>query len=290
MSDVEKVVRDFYDRFGWVEEESGATGEDVLFRRFSPAYYPYHEAVNARTMECFSGLSGKLLMAGGGDLPETHIEIARRFSTTTFLDISSKALEIARSKFKQEAEFVNESLLNIPLPEDHFDAAYCAHVIYHIDKDLQEKAVREMIRVTRPGGRIVIIYRNPASLPQRIGHVRRKLSRMLGIRRLSNMLKQRKHETPGSKQERPRLYFYAHPLDWWNRFQNECDVRLIPWDVMTNTEDSELLMNGALARIGYRFCGWLERKHPNKAVQWWSYPVAVMTKKQARTANSSTRA
>jgi ubiquinone/menaquinone biosynthesis C-methylase UbiE len=53
-------------------------------------------------------------------------------------------------------------------PEDHFDAAYCAHVIYHIDGDHQDKAIRELIRVTKPGGRIVVIYSNQDFLPSRI--------------------------------------------------------------------------------------------------------------------------
>jgi ubiquinone/menaquinone biosynthesis C-methylase UbiE len=61
-------------------------------------------------------------------------------------------------------------------PEDHFDAAYCAHVIYHIDSDHQDKAIRELIRVTKPGGRIVVIYSNQDSLPSRIARFFRQTS------------------------------------------------------------------------------------------------------------------
>ena len=97
-SDVEKSVQNFYDTFGWVDT-AGVSGEDTLFRKFSPPYYPYHDGVNERTLKCFSALGGKLLMAGGGDLPETHVAIAKMFSVTTFLDISDRALEIAKTKF-----------------------------------------------------------------------------------------------------------------------------------------------------------------------------------------------
>ena len=63
-SDVEKSVQNFYDTFGWVDT-AGVSGEDTLFRKFSPPYYPYHDGVNERTLKCFSALGGKLLMAGG---------------------------------------------------------------------------------------------------------------------------------------------------------------------------------------------------------------------------------
>jgi len=144
-SDVEKSVQNFYDTFGWVDT-AGASGEDTLFRKFSPPYYPYHDGVNERTLKCFSTRGGQLLMAGGGDLPETHVAIAKMFLATTLLDISDTALEIAKKKFDGQAEYIRASILDIPKSEHYFDATYCAHVIYHIDKDLQEKAIRELIR------------------------------------------------------------------------------------------------------------------------------------------------
>jgi len=228
-------------------------------------------------MKCFSNLGGRLLMAGGGDLPESHVAIAKQFSETTFLDISQKALEVAKRKFNQKSEYVNGSILEIQKSEDFFDAAYCAHVIYHIDRELQEKAVREVIRVTRPGGLIVIIYRNPGSLPTRLMHIR-STAKILGLERLVQRSKRNKSAT----RKRSPLYFFAHPLNWWTRFDNECDVELIPWDVMGNGEEKGILMYNAIARLGYRFCSWFENKYPNKAVQWWSYPVIVLTKKSCK--------
>jgi ubiquinone/menaquinone biosynthesis C-methylase UbiE len=69
----------------------------------------------------------------------------------------------AKAKLGPTGEFVLGSILDLPLPDNHVDAVYCAHVIYHIDAAFQEKAVRELIRVTKPGGRVVIIYANPNS-------------------------------------------------------------------------------------------------------------------------------
>ena len=165
--DIEKSTRDFYDKYGWVVAD-GKSGEERSFRLFSPPYFPYHRRVNERVLACFDGRSGKVLIAGGGDLPETHTEIARRFAKVCCVDISWRALEIAKAKLGPTGEFVLGSILDLPLPDNHVDAVYCAHVIYHIDAAFQEKAVRELIRVTKPGGRVVIIYANPNSLPREI--------------------------------------------------------------------------------------------------------------------------
>ena len=276
MSDVEKVVKEFYDSYGWTDKEDEKSGETELFRQFSQAYYPYHDGVNARTEKLFDDVSGDLLMAGGGDLPETHLTIARKFDSTTFLDISERALDIARKKYPG-ADYVNGSILEIPRPDDSFDAVYCAHVIYHIDKDLQEQAIRELIRVTKPGGKVVVLYRNPRSVGDRV-EGSRWIAR--GLRKLRRAIKRSGDLQPKS---RPPLYFHSHPLLWWERYEADCDIEMIPWDPFSSTQDRLFLPVEWFARAVYGFCGWLERKHPDTAVRWFSYPAVVLTPKARST-------
>ncbi len=157
MGPVERTVRDFYDTYGW-----GKGGEDELFRQFRPAYRPYHEQTVARTLGCFAGRDGSLLIVGGGDLPQSHVELASHFNMVTCIDISGVALDITQDKLPT-AERVLGSICNAPLLTGAFDAVFATHVIYHIDANEQERAVRELIRVTKPGGRIVIVYSNPRS-------------------------------------------------------------------------------------------------------------------------------
>ena len=57
MNREEEKVRRFYDTYGWVQT-AGVSGEHALFRAFSPPCYPYHNAVNARTMAAVMCLSG----------------------------------------------------------------------------------------------------------------------------------------------------------------------------------------------------------------------------------------
>ena len=50
----------------------------------------------------------------------------------------------------------------IPFPDDSFDLAYSVAVMHHIaDPEKVRRTLAEMVRVTRPGGRIVIWDHNP---------------------------------------------------------------------------------------------------------------------------------
>jgi ubiquinone/menaquinone biosynthesis C-methylase UbiE len=266
----EDHVRTFYDQYGWVKT-GATTGEDLLFRDFSRFYYPYHDRVNAKTIDCFRDLHGRLLIGGGGDLPESHVAIAGQFSDVTCLDISRVAVDIARQKLANTGEFIIASLLDIPKPDDYFDAVFCAHVIYHIQRDRQADAVRELIRVSRPGGRIVIIYSNPHSMPERLVRIKSSLPFAWRFRR--------KNSPPTAGTEnRPQLYFSEHPLDWWSQFSDRCSIEIRSWDALSNAQEDQLFFSDAIAACGYRFLSWFERRLPRLAARWWTYPLLVLTK------------
>ncbi len=50
----------------------------------------------------------------------------------------------------------------IPFPTDHFDALLCSDAFHHF-RD-QDAAVREMARVVRPGGGVLILEMNPKGI------------------------------------------------------------------------------------------------------------------------------
>jgi SAM-dependent methyltransferase len=203
MNKEEENVRDFYNNYGWVKK-GGVSGEAALFRDSCPAYYPYHDRVNTPTMECFANQEGRLLLAGGGDLPETHVAIANKFSDTTCLDISKVAIDIARQELAGRGQFVVGSILDIPKPNNYFDAVYYPHVL-SIGREHQAKAVRELIRVTNPGRRIEVIYVNPDALPNRLNTLKRSVPMLWRLRRQ----KPRSTDSAGG----PPLYFFAYPFD-----------------------------------------------------------------------------
>jgi SAM-dependent methyltransferase len=63
-----------------------------------------------------------------------------------------------------KAEAVRGDALNLPFPDAHFDAVVAAEVLEHIPDD--EAAIRELVRVVKPGGRIAVTV--PRWLPETI--------------------------------------------------------------------------------------------------------------------------
>jgi len=88
---------------------------------------------------------------GTGDLA---IELARRGAEVTGADFAPAMLEIARRKAPGLA-FEEGDALSLAYPDDHFDAVtvgFGARNFAELDRGLGE-----MARVTRPGGRVVVL-------------------------------------------------------------------------------------------------------------------------------------
>jgi demethylmenaquinone methyltransferase/2-methoxy-6-polyprenyl-1,4-benzoquinol methylase len=88
---------------------------------------------------------------GTGDLA---IELARRGASVVGLDFSDGMLDLARKKAPQ-IEFVQGNALALGYPDASFDAVTVGFGARNFS-DLGQ-GLREMARVTRPGGRVVIL-------------------------------------------------------------------------------------------------------------------------------------
>jgi ubiquinone/menaquinone biosynthesis C-methylase UbiE len=202
--------------------------------------------------------SGELLLdAGSGPIqyPE-YIEYSAGFSKRVCVDLSQRALDEARSKLGDRGEYVRASLLDLPFPEGRFDAAVSLHTIYHVDEGLQEKAVRELIRVLKPRGRCVVVYANPKRL----------------VARLKVLVRRQPSSDSGP------IYFFAHPLGWWQRFADEADVKIVPWRSLNANESRKLIPDSALGARIFRAVLSFERTFPRFATWAGCYPMIVLTK------------
>jgi SAM-dependent methyltransferase len=86
----------------------------------------------------------------------------------TGVDFSETGLNLAREKLSSLGvpfDLATADVSALPFPDCVFDAAYSAHVLYHIDDiETQAKAYKEICRVVRPGGRVVLVLANPRPL------------------------------------------------------------------------------------------------------------------------------
>ncbi len=73
------------------------------------------------------------------------------------VDISDEAIRLAKKQYPRHY-FKNGAGENLPYPDANFDLVYSAFAIEHCADP--EKFIKEMVRVCRPGGHIVILAPN----------------------------------------------------------------------------------------------------------------------------------
>ena len=73
-------------------------------------------------------------------------------------DISKHALEFARQRYGKIAEFVEQGITDLQLfPDASFDVTISSEVLEHIKEyQLEDQAVKELKRVTKPGGIVIV--------------------------------------------------------------------------------------------------------------------------------------
>jgi SAM-dependent methyltransferase len=258
---IEDQVRDFYERSGWQADAAGETADARLWEDLRPCAAEYVSACRRKVREYLPESGELILDAGSGPIqyPE-YLEYSSGFARRVCVDLSQRALDEARKKLGDRGDYFRASLLELPFPEDHFDAAVSLHTIYHIEADRQERAVREILRVVKPGARAVIVYANPDRL----------------VARLKRLV--RRQASPDSGP----IYFFAHPLSWWKTFSDEAAVEIVPWRSLNANESRRLVPDNALGAGIFRALLAFERTSPRLATRVGCYPMIVLTK-HART-------
>ena len=94
----------------------------------------------------------------------TSVPYMRRYmpgAKVSCLDVSEKSLAVGRTRFGQDAEFVQFDGTTIPFDDSSFDVVFAACVFHHIDHGLHVGLLRELHRVLAPGGTAMIYEHNP---------------------------------------------------------------------------------------------------------------------------------
>lgn len=86
------------------------------------------------------------------------------------IDIIPGMIEYSRKKAeaaKLDVEFKAGSIESIPFPDKSFDVVMCSFMIFHMSEPVRQKGIREISRVLKPNGVLLIIDlalpRNPVS-------------------------------------------------------------------------------------------------------------------------------
>lgn len=211
-------------------------------------------------------------MASGPIQYKEYLVYSRNFKKRYCVDLSLEALESAKKKIGDHGVFLHGSFFDIPLEENFFDCAISLHTIYHIDKNRQEEAVRKLIKVTKTGKPVIIVYSNPNSLMFSL----KKSFPSRVIRRVKRFIEKSRRKTQEGKPLNP--YFYPHPIGWWHRFSDVACVKILPWRAFGADVQKKLIPDNKIGENLFRILFNLEEKYPDFFVRYFQYPMIILTK------------
>lgn len=83
---------------------------------------------------------------------------ARSFARVVGIDLSARMLDIARRKARISAiRFVEADATMLPEPTASFDVACISFALHEMPETIRARVISEIVRVTRPGGTVVIV-------------------------------------------------------------------------------------------------------------------------------------
>lgn len=104
----------------------------------------------------------KILDFGCGD-GSSEVFFEKYFSNSEMsgIDVSGISINIAKKKKIKNCEFAKFDGVKTPFNDNTFDIVFMACVLHHINQQYHQKIIDELLRVTRPKGRIYIFEHNP---------------------------------------------------------------------------------------------------------------------------------
>jgi ubiquinone/menaquinone biosynthesis C-methylase UbiE len=261
-----QIVQKFYTSGGgWEVDENGIAQDTYIFEDLRDCAQEYARVTRLRMLNHLPASGEYILDAASGPVqyPE-YREYSKNFAKRYCVDFSNSALELARKNIGEHGEFFNTSILELDLPDNFFDVAISLHTIYHIDKDEQEAAIRNLLRMVKPGKPLVVVYHNPRSIFSLFG--------LLPAGK--NIVK----KIIGYKTKRS-LYFFNHNLGWWQRFSDSAQVEIFPWSLMEIHDAKRFIPDNNFGEKMFGILDKLENKFPKLFVRIGRYPMIVLTKK-----------
>src|SRR5437016_845667 len=129
----------------------------------APEYFAEYKVRDVAVLTATAGEKVSNILDFGSGMGASVPYFMRYFpeALLTCVDVSETSLKIAESRFPGEATFQVFDGKNLPLSNQTFDLVFAACVFHHIDHTEHVSLLRELGRVLRPGGRLVIFEHNP---------------------------------------------------------------------------------------------------------------------------------
>ncbi len=136
----------------------------------------YENLVEQKALENLLPTKGDAILDVGGSFGRLAPIYTKRFKKATILDYSQIALNQAKDLAKKRnitnLTTVKGDAYNMPFEDNSFDTVIMIRVMHHIENP--QKLIKELYRVTKPGGFLILEMANKIHLKARIRSVLKK--------------------------------------------------------------------------------------------------------------------
>ena len=268
-----QLVQNFYNQKGWFTDEEGNYEDAVIYEDLREVSKDYLKKCHDRVSRYLNSSGTYLLDAASGALQYSdYLQYSANYTYRVCVDFSFQALSEARKKLGDKGLYILADMCNMPFKDQVMDGFVSLNTIYHIPKDEQALAIRELYRLLAPKGKGVVVYdwykhspwMNLYMLPFR-GFVFIK-NRLFSI--ISKLL--------GKGEPQKRLYFYAHTYTYFK--QNLPPFKLAVWRTLS-VPFMRYYIHPAL--FGKQILSWIynkEEKEPELCGRKGEYPMFIFEK------------
>ena len=257
----EEKAKKFYSTKGWEKNKAGQTLDSQKWEDLRECSQLYVRSCRERLGKHIPNSGNIMMDLGSGPIQyDEYLSYSENFRERHCIDLAENALQEAKKRAKNVRTFCG-NFLEIDFEGNFYDCIIAQHVLYHMHKDDQLRAVKKMVDLCNKEGKIIIVYGNPNS-PFAI------LLRIYDfIRNLT------------SKSKDSELYVFTFPLSWWYQFEGECKVEIYPWRTFSYIWLQKLVPDNEFGKKFLKFLFHFEENFPrfltNRIAQ---YPAVVLTK------------
>ncbi|AEE50956.1 Methyltransferase type 11 [Haliscomenobacter hydrossis DSM 1100] len=271
--DKDRVFR-YYNQIEYEQLDDSIVYSDAKkFVDFRPVNKTYLENALKRVSKYIAPTGKYCLDIASGPIGlKEYLELSAGYEWRICIDISINALIQAKKNLGEEKGiFICGDITNIPLQAEVCAAVISQHTLYHVPKNEQETAVRELYRVAKEGACIAIVYNwfyhsllmNIALLPLQVYRVIRHLLGKFYVKLWPS---------------KPRLYFYPHSYFWFKNLGYGDKLNIYVWRTL-NVQFMRLYIHDWLGgQKMLQFFQHLEDRFPKTMGFLGDYPLIVIKK------------
>jgi ubiquinone/menaquinone biosynthesis C-methylase UbiE len=272
-----REVQTFYDEYGWVRNNAGIYNDTSEFTDVRETSQNYADACNLRVERQLRGGS-YLLDAASGAIPHaSYLRFSSNYHFRICVDFSIKALREAQTKLGERGLYVLADITGLPFGTDSIDDCISLHTLYHVPAPDQAAAVAELVRVVRPGGRVVIVSKWSSSpLMSFLALVRRFLG---AVKRLITGAKDAREEARKNGGPAPSLYYSPQNYQWFvEHLRRNYDVNLRLWSSTSTSFHQKYFSNDLKGKLIAKIVLTLEHTFERFLARFGEYPMFVIAK------------